>query len=84
MRQRCTNPNDQGWKYYGGKGIRVCSEWDDFIAFRDWASAAGYEIGLTIDRLNPNAGYEPGNCEFVTRSENSKRMIEYHRSQKIG
>lgn len=73
MRKRCSNPNDIGWKYYGGKGVRICAEWSDFAVFRDWATTSGYAKDLTIDRLNANGNYEPANCEWVTRSENSRR-----------
>lgn len=71
MTKRCrdtTNPN------YGAKGIRVCDEWLDFKPFRRWAHDNGYANGLSIDRMNPNKGYYPGNCEWVTRSENSRRV----------
>ena len=59
------------------KGIQMCDEWKhDFKKFYDWSMANGWEKGLTIDRLDSNGNYEPFNCEFVTRSENSKRMAK--------
>ena len=79
MRHRCTNPTSPGYKYYGGKGIKLCDEWQSFIPFRDWARSNGYVEGLSIDRLDNDRGYEPANCEWVTRVENIKRR---HRREK--
>lgn len=75
IRTRCTNPKDIGWKYYGGKGVRRCAEWNSFPVFKIWAMANGYTDDMTIDRLNSNGNYEPGNCEWVTQRENSRRML---------
>lgn len=74
MKQRCSNPNNQRWKYYGGKGITVCEEWEEVTSFCKWAEENGYEEGLSIDRINPDLGYSPDNCEWVTVSENSRRV----------
>lgn len=74
MIQRCYNKNNPGYKYYGGKGVKVCQEWlNDFEIFREWALANGYTDELTIDRENSSGDYEPDNCQFVTKSENSKK-----------
>lgn len=71
MRDRCNNPNCAKYADYGGRGIKVCEEWNDYASFRDWALANGYEVGLEIDRHPNNDGnYEPGNCRFVTRKKN--------------
>lgn len=74
MRDRCSNPKNQDYGIYGGKGIVVCQEWLDYAAFRAWATSKGYAKGLTLDRVDPNKDYSPDNCEWVTASENSKRM----------
>lgn len=59
---------------YRDKGIRVCDEWlNDFNSFKEWALANGYKPGLTIDRIDPDGNYEPSNCRWITRSENSRR-----------
>lgn len=74
MRSRCSNANNRSWKDYGGRGVRVCAEWDQphgFPAFRDWALANGYEDHLTIDRIDPAGNYEPTNCRWLTLAENS-------------
>jgi hypothetical protein len=68
MKGRCNNPNEQEYKYYGGRGIKVCNEWQDFTTFYTWAIKEGYKKGLTIDRTNNDLGYMPSNCRFVTRA----------------
>lgn len=80
MRSRCSNPNSNVWIYYGGKGIKVCEQWQDFSKFREWALTNKYSDDLTIDRINPNENYKPENCEWVTGSENSKRMMAFRRN----
>ena len=74
MMNRCNNPKVKGFKWYGAKGVKVCDEWKDFQTFYDWAIDHGYQKGLTIDRIDPDGDYCPENCEWVTRSENSRRM----------
>ena len=66
MKSRCQNSNHIQWKRYGGRGIRVCEAWQDFVAFRDWALEAGYEAGLYLDRRDNNLGYSSSNCRWVT------------------
>ena len=84
MKQRCHNSNTKGYKYYGAKGIRVCDEWlEDYMNFYNWAMANGYREGLTIDRIDSDRNYEPSNCEWVTRSENTRRMNESKKNKSI-
>lgn len=74
MNKRCNNPNCKDYRWYGGKGIKVCEEWRDYLKFREWALEHGYIIGLTIDRIENDKGYEPSNCQWLTQSENAKKM----------
>jgi hypothetical protein len=75
MLQRCRGTSSPEHKrIYKDRGITVCAEWLDFAVFRAWATTHGYREGLTIDRLNPSLNYCPQNCEWVTKSENSRRV----------
>jgi len=77
MIQRCTNPNRDKYKWYGGRGIRVCAEWlDSYQAFKDWALSHGYADNLTIDRTNNDGNYEPKNCHWVTKLDNINKQKE--------
>lgn len=74
MKGRCFNPKDAAFDRYGGRGVVVCREWaEDFAAFREWAISAGYTDELSIERKNSWGNYEPGNCEWITKSENTAR-----------
>lgn len=84
MIQRCENVKRDSYQDYGAKGITVCPEWrNDFQAFYEWAVTHGYDDGLTIDRIDSSAGYNPQNCRFITRSENTKRMLEERRDNSL-
>ena len=73
MKGRCNRPTATSYKYYGGRGISVCEEWEnDFAAFRDWALANGYQEGLSIDRIDVNGNYCPGNCRWITMAEQQR------------
>ena len=69
MRRRCNNPNSDYYKNYGGRGIKVCTEWDNYLVFKEWAISNGYSDGLSIDRINNDGNYEPSNCRWATRKQ---------------
>lgn len=70
MKQRCYNQNTENYKYYGGRGVKVCDEWlNSSQAFYDWARSNGYDETLTLDRIDNNGNYEPGNCRWVSMKE---------------
>ncbi len=78
MRQRCSDPNKEHYERYGGRGIAVCDEWEDFAVFHKWAMANGYNDSLTLDRIDNNGNYEPSNCRWITHKEqmqNTKTTI---------
>jgi hypothetical protein len=73
MRNRCYNPHNARFDRYGKRGITVCDEWkDDFQPFFEWAMNNGYKDDLTIDRINNDGSYEPGNCKWSTTKEQCK------------
>lgn len=74
MLTRCRNPRVSDYKHYGGRGIKVCDRWLDFANFL--ADMGRRPPGLTLNRINNNGNYEPGNCEWTTRKkQNNNRRI---------
>jgi len=71
MRARCNNPKEPKYPLYGGRGITVCKEWENYLVFKAWALANGYTDELTIDRVDVNKNYTPDNCVFITNKENA-------------
>ena len=73
MKYRCNTPSCSAYHNYGGKGVKVCDEWNNvengFINFYNWAMDNGYKDNLTIDRIDSNGNYEPNNCRWVTKSK---------------
>jgi len=72
MRARCTNPKNEKYATYGGRGIRILQEWLTYSAFRDWALSNGWVQGLTIERKDVDGNYEPGNCTFIPMSRQAR------------
>ncbi len=73
MKKRCFSPGDDEYRRYGGRGISMCQEWKgDYVAFRTWSHENGYDPSLTIDRINNDGDYEPGNCRWTTKKEQAR------------
>lgn len=70
MLQRCTNPNDPSYPRYGGRGIKVCKRWLKFSNFL--ADMGVRPEGKTLDRINNDQGYKPGNCCWATAEEQQR------------
>ena len=82
MLQRCYNPNNEHYKDYGGRGIKVCEEWHNengVVNFYHWAMNNGYNDNLTIDRIDVDGNYCPENCRWVDykTQNNNKRNTPY-------
>ena len=69
MKSRATDPNHVDREYYYERGIGICSEWMEYLPFKEWALNNGYEDTLTIDRINNDLGYSPDNCRWATWKE---------------
>lgn len=73
MLKRCNKEYSQRYNNYGKRGINVCEEWNqDLNAFRHWAFSNGYKLGLSLERIDVNGNYEPTNCTWITRADQSK------------
>lgn len=78
MKQRCLNPSNPGYRWYGGRGVKIDPIWrEDYAAFRDWAHANGYAEGLVVDRVDPDGDYAPDNCRWLTAEENNSRARKW-------
>lgn len=84
MKQRCTNPNVKGFPNWGGRGITVCSEW--LNSFETFLADMGPKPSPkhSIDRIDNDGNYAPGNCRWATWSEQACNRRKPNRSQVRG
>lgn len=84
---RCNNKDARSYKNYGGRGIKVCDEWQEFEPFYNWAINNGYQEGLTIERVDVNSNYCPENCKWIPPKEQAKNkrnnVIVFYNNKKM-
>jgi transposase-like protein len=79
MLARCSNPRDPSWKNYGGRGIKVCKQWDSFEVF--YTNMGDCPTGKSLDRINNNKSYSKENCRWATASEQTFNRRPYARTR---
>lgn len=83
MMQRCNNPKHKYYKDYGGRGIKICSEWLDINNFINDMYPT-FKDGLSIDRIDGNGNYEPNNCRWVTQTIQTRNTRKLRNTNKSG
>ena len=83
MISRCTNPDDQDWEYYGGRGITICPQWlNSVVTFAE--DMGPRPMGMSLDRIDDDGNYEPGNCKWSTQIEQLANRRPYVIKPKLG
>ena len=82
MKRRCNNARRPHYNDYGGRGIRVCAEWQSSPqAFFQWALSHGYQDDMTLERIDVNGNYEPNNCCWIPFEKQALNKRSNHRLQ---
>jgi hypothetical protein len=79
MKARCLNPNHHNFPHYGGRGIKICDRWlEEHNGYKNFLEDMGYRPeGMTLDRIDVDGNYEPGNCRWAdgsTQKINQRRF----------
>lgn len=74
MRQRCENPNDGNYARYGGRGISICARWKSYELFL--ADMGERPDCMSIDRIDGNGNYEPGNCRWASSAVQGANLTD--------
>jgi len=73
MKQRCLNPSNRKYRYYGGRGISICPRWQSYENFLlDMGRKPSAD--LTLDRIDNDGNYEPGNCRWATIAQQAQNQ----------
>jgi hypothetical protein len=82
MKSRCYVTSSSNYRFYGGRGVRICDRWlKDYAAFR--ADMGPCPEGFTIDRIDPSGNYEPSNCRWASWADQHRNLRVHHRSTAI-
>src|SRR3990167_7991121 len=81
MRERCSNPNSSAYPNYGGRGIRVCERWNEFINF--YEDLGKRPTNHSLDRIDTNGDYTPKNCKWSTSKQQALNTRKSHSKQTL-
>lgn len=81
MKQRCTNPKAPNYQYYGGRGIKYCERWEKFENFL--ADMGVRPEGMSIERMDNDGDYEPGNCKWATQVEQVHNSTRHYLARRM-